>query len=202
MICAVFTFLGALLFAAACAISEHVPPGPLTTFWDCCKASASWPGAAPVISPAVSCARDGMTWLGNLNEQSACGGGPAYTCTSYQPFVRHGIGIRGHPGKVLITQVINEGPLQEGQFDLQVPGGGVGDYNACPAEYGSPPNGWGARFGGVNSRAECGQLPPSLRQGCYWKYDFFAPDMWTEGADRIKCPAELTRISHCIRRDD
>ncbi|KAL9940771.1 hypothetical protein V8E36_000259 [Tilletia maclaganii] len=220
---ALLSALAMLVFTLG-ARTEYVPSGPLTTYWDCCKPSAAWLGAAPVYAPARSCARDGHTILRNTNAQSACGGGPAYTCSFYQPFVKDGYGyafsarnmanprdvlcgcyritIKHHPGKVLITQVLNEGPLSEGQFDLAVPGGGVGDFNACVSEFSSPPNGWGRRMGGVQSDAECNGLPTSLQHGCHWKFSFFAPEMYTESVRRVQCPAVLTRISGCVRKDD
>ncbi|KAE8219064.1 hypothetical protein CF319_g7173 [Tilletia indica] len=219
-----------LLFAFAIS-AEYLPSGPLTMYWDCCKPSAAWQNAADVWAPAWSCARDGVTRLRDFNAQSVCGGGPAYTCTNYQPFSIGHVGYvfsarssNGHantrdylcgcyrittneqPGLVLITQVLNEGGgLSDGQFDLQVPGGGVGDFNGCVAEYNSPPDGWGQRNGGIKTVNECAQLPASLHPGCFWRFKTFDSRkglQTTKSVDRVKCPRALTRISNCVRHDD
>lgn len=34
--------------------------GTTTRYWDCCKASCSWPGKAPVTNPVGTCAKDGV----------------------------------------------------------------------------------------------------------------------------------------------
>ncbi|CAD6937907.1 unnamed protein product [Tilletia laevis] len=219
------------LLLAATVAGEWLPSGPLTMYWDCCKPSAAWPNAAPVSAPAHSCARDGLTRLSDHNAQSICGGGPAYTCTNYQPFSIGNVGYvfsaranngnmnppdylcgcyrlttHQQPGLVLITQVLNEGgSLSDGQFDLQVPGGGVGDFNGCVSEYNSPPDGWGQRNGGIKAASECTQLPASLHPGCLWRFRTFDSRkglQTTQSAERVKCPAALTKISGCVRHDD
>lgn len=42
--------------------------GHTTRYWDCCKASCSWPGKADVTSPVKTCAADGIK-LVDANEQ-------------------------------------------------------------------------------------------------------------------------------------
>ncbi|MEI8634903.1 hypothetical protein P4S72_28405 [Vibrio sp. PP-XX7] len=43
-------------------------------------------------------------------------------------------------GKTMIVQALNIGyDVSGGQFDLLVPGGGVGAFNACSAQWGSLP---------------------------------------------------------------
>ncbi|KAE8241538.1 hypothetical protein A4X03_0g8134, partial [Tilletia caries] len=97
------------------------------------------------------------------------------------------------------------GSLSDGQFDLQVPGGGVGDFNGCVSEYNSPPDGWGQRNGGIKAASECTQLPASLHPGCLWRFRTFDSRkglQTTQSAERVKCPAALTKISGCVRHDD
>lgn len=86
-------------------------------------------------------------------------------------------------------------------FMEQIPGGGVGQFNACTDQYGAPANGWGQRYGGVSSRAECDGFPAKLKTGCYWRFD------WFKGADnpsvsfrQVTCPAEITNKSGCRRQ--
>jgi hypothetical protein len=91
-------------------------------------------------------------------------------------------------GKSMIVQAINAGGITDVDFDIYTPGGGVGDYNGCIAQYGAPQDGWGARYGGssailtimvcgflrlrlgVSSDAECNALPSELRAGCHWRW--------------------------------
>lgn len=86
------------------------------------------------------------------------------------------------------------------QFDLAIPGGGVGDFNACTNEWGAPAGGWGQQYGGVSSEAQCAQLPKALQAGCNFRFD------WMEGADNpnmiyapVTCPAEITAKTGCVR---
>ncbi|KAK0529026.1 hypothetical protein OC835_004463 [Tilletia horrida] len=217
-------------FRTAQADASQAPAGFITTYWDCCKPSAAWPGAAFVSAPAWSCAKDGVTRLADFNAQSACGGGPAYSCAFYQPFSQNGVGyafsartcnghvdprtylcacyqikIKERPEATLITQVINEGcGLADSQFDIQVPGGGVGDFNACTPQYNSPPDGWGIRYGGLQVVSSCSQLPPELQPGCEWRFSFFPPSgaITISSYERVQCPSALTSISNCVRDDE
>ena len=60
--------------------------------------------------------------------------------------------------------------LGQNHFDLAIPGGGVGLFNACTQQYGAPPNGWGAKYGGVSSAADCEKFPAALKAGCDWRF--------------------------------
>lgn len=104
-------------------------------------------------------------------------------------------------GKTHIVQATNTGgDLGENHFDLAMPGGGVGLFNACTNQWGAPPNGWGKQYGGISSRSECDNFPEKLKDGCYWRFDFFAnsdnPDVTFE---EVTCPKALTDRSGCIR---
>jgi hypothetical protein len=101
----------------------------------------------------------------------------------------------------MVVQSTNTGgDLGSNHFDILMPGGGVGLFDGCSAQYGSIP---GAQYGGVSSRTECEQMPAALREGCFWRFDWFG------GADnpgvefeQVRCPGELTAISGCVRNDD
>jgi hypothetical protein len=117
----------------------------------------------------------------------------------------------------MIVQAINiGGDVGSNQFDLAVPGGGVGAYNACSMQWGVSPSELGAQYGGFlatckqQSNASDHQALKScvmqkctsvfeahglsdLAAGCRWYVD------WFEVADNpslkyaeIACPAELT----------
>jgi hypothetical protein len=60
------------------------------------------------------------------------------------------------------------GDVGVGQFDLLMPGGGVGLFNGCQPQWGAPADGWGDRYGGVQNRDGCYQLPAQLQPGCYF----------------------------------
>ncbi len=85
----------------------------------------------------------------------------------------------------------------------QIPGGGVGLFNACSNQYGAPPNGWGERYGGIRSKNDCASFPAKLKAGCNWRFD------WFKGADnpkvsfkQVACPKAITHKSGCVRQND
>ena len=115
-----------------------------------------------------------------------------------------GNSARAIAGKRLVVQSTNTGgDLGENHFDLMIPGGGVGIFNGCQAQFGAPSDGWGQRYGGVSSIADCSQLPVSLRSGCQIRFNFLG------GADnpsvkfrRVYCPETIIQRSLCRRNDD
>ncbi|KAK0542237.1 hypothetical protein OC846_006709, partial [Tilletia horrida] len=56
----------------------EAPDGFATQYWDCCKVAAAWPGHSNLISPADSCAIDGISRLESSNIKSGCDGGDAF----------------------------------------------------------------------------------------------------------------------------
>lgn len=101
----------------------------------------------------------------------------------------------------MVVQSSNTGgDLSNNHFDIQMPGGGVGLFNGCIPEFGGIP---GQQYGGVSSRAECDQMPELLKDGCYWRFDWFKnadnPDF---NFKQVRCPSQLTSISKCVRNDD
>lgn len=103
-------------------------------------------------------------------------------------------------GKTMIVQATNTGgDLGSNQFDLAMPGGGVGIYNGCTDEWGAPSSGWGAQYGGISTDT-CSTFPTALQSGCGFRFD------WFEGADnpsvdfeQVTCPSELTAKTNCVR---
>ena len=109
-------------------------------------------------------------------------------------------------GKTMIVQVINTGGLQSNQFDLLIPGGGVGDFNACSNQWGSSDLGpaYGGFLAQCNGDKSCVQTKcssifsskPLLQAGCTWFTG------WYNGADnpalkyqKVTCPSQLTSKS-------
>lgn len=204
--------------------------GKSTRYWDCCKPSCAWSGKASVSNPVRTCARDGITVVSS-NTKSGCDGGSAYMCNSQQPWavnstLSYGFAAVNIPGgtestwccscyeltfisgtvsgKKMIVQATNTGgDLGEGHFDLQIPGGGVGIFNGCTAQYNAPSEGWGSRYGGVTSQSQCSSLPASLQPGCNWRFGWFQnADNPTFKFKRVKCPPEITAKTGCVRNDD
>ncbi|WP_257455648.1 hypothetical protein [Archangium lipolyticum] len=199
--------------------------------WDCCKPSGSWPGKADVkTSPVNACAKDGKTVLSDRNALNACQGGSSYICSNNQPWavdanMSYGFAaaaLMGKKesdwlcgcyalqftsgfvkGKTHVVQVIDTA-VSDGKsnvFDLLIPGGGVGLFNGCTSQFNAPGDGWGARYGGVSSKAECARLPADLRAGCNWRFDWFSnADNPTVSFRRVKCPTAITARTGCIRK--
>jgi len=146
--------------------------GSTTRYWDCCKGSCAWSGKADVSSPVKMCDKNDQP-LADANAASGCQGGDAYMCSDQSPWavsdtLAYGFAAVSIPGgseaswccacyeltftstsiagKKMIVQATNTGAdLAGGQFDLAMPGGGVGIYNGCTDEWGAPSSGWGAQ---------------------------------------------------------
>lgn len=104
-------------------------------------------------------------------------------------------------GKRMIVQSTNTGSdISNNQFDILMPGGGVGLFNGCASQWGGIP---GAQYGGVGSRGECDGMPDHLKAGCYWRFDWFLnADNPTFDFKQVACPAELADKTGCRRSDD
>ncbi|KAG5869047.1 hypothetical protein JTB14_031678 [Gonioctena quinquepunctata] len=168
-------------------------PGITTRYWDCSKPSCSWRDLIHTKTniPIASCAIDGVTVV-SPDEMSAYDNGTAYMCTNQQPFVvnstlAYGFAAASFTGNVdfqlccgcvllsfqgqlahkkMVVQVTNAGSdLLLNQFDLAMPGGGVGLRSSCTKQWNVPADGWGERYGGVTSEAGCDELPEQLRSG-------------------------------------
>ncbi|KAJ8663728.1 hypothetical protein O0I10_000977 [Lichtheimia ornata] len=201
--------------------------GHTTRYWDCCKASCSWPDKADVDSPVKTCAADGIK-LVDANEQSGCNGGSGYMCNDNQPwavnddlaygFAATALSGKGESetccscyeltftsgevkGKRMVVQSTNTGgDLSGNQFDLQIPGGGVGIFNGCQSQWNAPANGWGERYGGISSASQCDDLPKHLQAGCEWRFNWFKnADNPSVTFKEVTCPAEIVKKSGCSR---
>ncbi|KAF2127894.1 glycoside hydrolase family 45 protein [Dothidotthia symphoricarpi CBS 119687] len=217
----------ALLALTMGAATIDAQSGKTTRYWDCCKSSCGWPGKANVNQPIRSCDKSDNP-LADMNTQSACNGGSAYMCTNQSPWavntnLAYGFGavkLAGGSestwccscyeltfttgpvaGKKLVIQATNTGSdLGDNHFDLAMPGGGVGIYNACTNQFGAPAQGWGQQYGGISQRSECDSFPTKLKAGCYWRFDWFMnannPDVTFK---QVTCPKAITDKSGCVR---
>lgn len=149
--------------------------GSTTRYWDCCKGSCSWPGKADVSNPVQTCGESDqpLTDYNAVSGCTTAGADNAYMCSDQSPWavnstMAYGFAAVSIPGgsestwccacyeltftstaisgKKMIVQATNTGAdLANGQFDLAIPGGGVGIYNGCTDEWGAPSSGWGAQ---------------------------------------------------------
>jgi hypothetical protein len=221
--------------------------GYTTRFWDCCKPSCAWPQNAGGKNPAKTCNKQNQSvgsgdqsacsngdayacwdmapWAVSDTKAfayAAFNGGQCGQCyelkfTGQSNGNQSDAGASGLCGKTLVVQVINIGNIAQGQFDLMIPGGGVGDFNACSNQWGVSGTALGERYGGVMlacqkqnneiearkscTSAACKTLFSSanlsmLQAGCEWTVD------WLNAADNPKvvyssvtCPSELTSKS-------
>lgn len=118
-------------------------------------------------------------------------------------------------GKSMIVQAINiGGDVGSNQFDIAVPGGGVGAFNACSSQWGIPSSELGQQYGGF--LATCKQTNANdhqalkncvmqkcqsvfesrnlteLAAGCRWYVEWFeAADNPALKYGEVPCPAEL-----------
>jgi len=113
----------------------------------------------------------------------------------------------GLSGKTMIVKVSNIGSdVGDSHFDIMIPGGGVGLYNALSTQVqqsGATAN-LGQQYGGF--RATCGASDscirgmcdsnfknlPDLKAGCYWYIDWYKmSDNPNVTAGEVDCPAAL-----------
>jgi len=206
--------------------------GKTTRYWDCCKPSCAWAKKGNAPNPVQTCDKNDRPLNDGGSTKSGCdNGGNAFMCSSQSPWavnetVAYGwaaVNIAGSneanwccacyeltftqsplQGKKMIVQATNTGgDLGNNHFDLAIPGGGVGIFNACTNQYGAPSNGWGQRYGGIGGKSECASFPNALKAGCNWRFD------WFKGADnppvtfkQVACPAAITAKSNCARQND
>lgn len=148
---------------------------------------------------------------------AAHNGVPCGTCVKLQ-FTGSGhsgvnAGAQQLSGKQMIVQVINIGGIEGGQFDLLIPGGGVGAMNGCTSnghQWSGDNLNVGQQYGGIFSSCsggdtncalqQCQQLfgtaMPALMDGCKWYANWFkAADNPNVKYEQTPCPAELTSKS-------
>ncbi|KAI1840614.1 hypothetical protein JX265_004530 [Neoarthrinium moseri] len=220
------TFLAASALLAG--VEGASGTGKSTRYWDCCKPSCAWSKKAAVNQPVLTCDKNDNP-LTNVDTKSGCDGGSAFTCSNNSPWavndqVAYGFAataISGGSesswccacykltftsgpvaGKTMVVQSTNTGgDLGSNQFDILMPGGGVGLFDGCKAEFGTSLP--GAQYGGISSQADCNSFPSNLKAGCNWRFDWFKnadnPGLTFE---QVQCPSEIVAKSGCRRNDD
>jgi len=209
----------------------------VTHYWDACKPSCSWSSNAGG-KPANACNITGSNIGHNDSDRSACDGANAFMCMNNAPwkvgnvsfgYVAGNIGKCGDcyqfdfpNGQIMVVMANNHGAIHDGaKFDLMIPGGGVGDFNALTRQVtnsGVSNPDMGVQYGGF--RGKCGWTHstanvncvekmcndvfknlPDLKAGCLWYVETLgrAPGSnnasWDNPTVKYKlvtCPKELT----------
>ncbi len=183
--------------------------GFATRYWDCCQTHCSQFGGQRCGQDGVSSTGDSNSACngggsfacyneaphavseclsyGHIAKASPnCGGCYRIQFTGQGEHNPNDPGSKLIAGKQMIVKVSNTGGDVGGnQFDLMIPGGGVGMFNACSRQWGS--NDLGAQYGGFLTecsgshdakkecvRAQCMKIPEGDgRDGCLWFVDWF-----------------------------
>jgi hypothetical protein len=208
--------------------------GFATRYWDCCKPSCAWTTGVQACQKdgmtrigdknaksgcdgggsAFECydfspwydAGTNMSYGFAAHNGVACG-----TCFMLQ-FTGEGNsganpGATALKGQQMVVQAINIGGIDASQFDLLIPGGGVGAMNGCSTQWGSSTD-LGVQYGGLLSeckgdancmKGKCQSVfgnMPALLTGCNWFTG------WFSSADnpkliykQVTCPSQITSKS-------
>jgi hypothetical protein len=197
--------------------------GFATRYWDCCQPACAQNGGHKCSQDGVTqtgdntssctgggafaCYDDAPRAVSNClayghvaKANPNCGGCFRIQFTGSGHDNANDIGSKLIQGKQMIVKVTNTGSDVAGnQFDLMIPGGGVGLFNACSRQWGI--NDLGGQYGGFLTacttgthadkkecvRQKCMALPAgSARDGCVWFVD------WFEIADNPNFNSEAT----------
>jgi hypothetical protein len=125
------------------------------------------------------------------------------------------VGSQAICGKTMIVQKVNTGGIASNQFDLMIPGGGVGANNACSTEWAT--SNIGAQYGGFLTTCQAQSNDYATYKACTQNFcntvfsagasadllagcDWFVT--WYEAANNpnlvytpVACPAALTQVS-------
>lgn len=200
----------------ACGWSDNVPSK--TAMKSCNQQNQSLgptaQGSACQGGGAYMC-WDGAPWAASdtLAYGYAAASGNNYKCgqcyqLQFTGTGRHGNGpgVTSLNGKTMIVQVVNNGGVASDQFDLLIPGGGVGDFNACSSQWGSSDLGaqYGGFLAGCNGDRSCVEQKcqsvfagkPELLAGCQWFLGWFnMADNPNLVYKEVACPAAITERS-------
>lgn len=205
---------GGLPTAPDCS-GENLPnvsggEGFATRYWDCCQPACATNGghkcsqdgvtqtgdnsSACTGGNAFACYDDAPRAISNClsyghtaKANPNCGGCFRIQFTGTGHDNPNDIGSKLIQGKQMIVKVTNTGSDVAGnQFDLMIPGGGVGIFNACSRQWGTED--LGGQYGGFLAacttgthaqkkecvRQRCNTIPAgSARDGCLWFVDWF-----------------------------
>lgn len=195
---------------AACSVSDQ----KLTSFTtpNACPSGSAY--ACSDLSPFVDPNDPNTSYAFAAFNGGNCGDCYDLVFTGQSNSVSSDPGSQAICGEHLIVQVVNIGGIQANQFDIMVPGGGVGANNACATEWGT--SNLGAQFGGFlgqcQSQSSYGAVESCTKNfcstvftqasqsnflaGCNWQVDWLKaannPKMMYQ---KVTCPAALTALT-------
>jgi hypothetical protein len=153
---------------------QNPQDGRATHYWDCCKPSCAWPDQGSARSctrenqlqsnpdeqsgcfggNSYQCwnmsawaASDTLAYGFAAFNGDACGACYQLEFTGTSSAGYDDPGSAALSNKIMIVQTLNRGGIGQGQFDLLIPGGGVGDFDACSSQWNASGN-LGERYGG------------------------------------------------------
>ncbi len=221
----------------ACTPPTSGTAGYATRYWDCCKPSCGTSHTCAIDGvtrndgaksscqggPAYECydmapqvVSDTLAYAFAAYNGASCGTCFQLTFTGKSNDGTMDKGSQQICGKSLIVQVVNTGGLQAHQFDLLIPGGGVGQNNACSTEWKASSSQLGDQFGGLMLQcarqsnynyslypactiSACQSLfanSPTMEAGCEFIIN------WMKGANnpsvmftQVSCPSQLRNMS-------
>jgi hypothetical protein len=183
--------------------------GYATRYWDCCQphcaqfdghrcnsdgttrtgntqSSCSGGGSFACYDEAPKAVNECLSYGYVAKANPNCGGCFRIQFTGQGQHNANDPGSKAIKGKQMIVKVSNTGgDVANNQFDLMIPGGGVGQFNACSTQWGT--NDLGAQYGGFLAscsgsysakkdcvRQQCMKIPAGAgRDGCLWFVDWF-----------------------------
>ncbi|KAL8756841.1 MAG: hypothetical protein Q9199_002651 [Rusavskia elegans] len=84
-----------------------------------------------------------------------------------------------------------------------IPGGGLGGVNSCMDQSSKPATFWGSQTLGLSSAGDCDRLAPALKDGCLWRFGWFAgAQKPSVDFEHVKYPAAITANTGCSRNDE
>ncbi len=196
--------------------------GYATRYWDCCQTHCSQfdghrcgqdgtsntgntqsacngGGSFACYDQAPHAVTDCLSYGYIAKSNPNCGGCYRIQFTGEGQYNANDPGSKLLKGRQMIVKVSNTGGDVAGnQFDMMIPGGGVGQFNACSRQWGT--SDLGAQYGGFLTectgahsakkecvRQECMKIPAgSARDGCLWFVD------WFQVADNPKFTSQST----------
>jgi hypothetical protein len=196
--------------------------GYTTRYWDCCQphcsqsdghrcgqdgtsrtgdnqSSCSGGGSYACYDEAPKAVNECLSYGYIAKSNPNCGGCYRIQFTGEGQYNVNDPGSKAIKGKQMVVKVSNTGgDVANNQFDLMVPGGGVGQFNACSKQWGT--SDLGAQYGGFLTtctgsyaakkdcvRQQCMKIPSGpARDGCIWFVD------WFQAADNPKFTSQQT----------
>lgn len=196
--------------------------GYATRYWDCCQphcsqfdghrcnqdgtsrtgntqSSCSGGGSFACYDEAPKAVSDCLSYGYVAKANPNCGQCYRIQFTGEGQYSATDPGSKAIKGKQMILKVSNTGgDVASNQFDMMIPGGGVGQFNACSKQWGT--SDLGAQYGGFLTncsgslsakkdcvRQQCMKIPAgAARDGCIWFVD------WFQVADNPKFTSQAT----------